>query len=991
MARQRNMQRPKAGAARGKYLDEIEFVRNCFVLVPRNGEPFHTAIYIDDNAASEQPRVFCSCSKGGYASCEHAARLSRAWSALKAHCGESAPYEAMEQSRFAGIFVALAKVYPWVIDNCDIKRSAAKPPAATVERHDRPVIEYRSTGGDFERFCGRMSAAGAHDCLSGLMRKAEGFALSDMERAMASAGHWTTRRAKENSVWYRFMYHLWREYGEGDGIVIAGHVAAGNGDFHLVLRREKQSGWRARVWIPREFISSILKLLSQDPRCENPYRLIREQCEIRFSVIFRDKPAAVRFIPFVEVIDETRAVVRANIEDRICYGNLIFFERLNRFQPLSNASLGILSQHWDRPRDIPLAESSLFIEKNLSFFSFEPQSAGPVLDLFSAGGGDDLGRIEGARIIQGFDRIELTPTRIGMDSCELSAMYISGDTAVPLSDIIDARNSGRRFIAAGGCIFDLKTVALARLGKAVASTGKEKGLKLSRAALLQLRAGGALRLSLDESLPGAAALRSMMELRPARPLNPLRGLKSMLRPYQKNGVSWLLFLWDNAFGGLLCDEMGLGKTHQVLGLIAALREQRDEYGPCLVVCPSTVLPHWQRLATQYAPGMRANAVHGIARDWDVADISDIIITTYGIVRADGEQIAHCRFALAIFDEAQNIKNPSAQVSIAARMVAARVKICLTGTPVENSTADLKALMDLVMPEYLGDDEGFVRDFVQPIEEGDDTTVRTNLRRLTEPFVLRRMKRAVLDDLPPKIEDIYTCGLHREQHALYRELVDTRGGPLLAALRNNTAPIPYIDILSLLTHLKQLCDHPAVLAKKPADFERHQSGKWELFCELLEELLGSGQKAVVYSQYLDMIEIIRRYLQSRDIGHAVLTGASRKRGEIVQHFADDDRCRVFVGSLKAGGSGIDLTAASAVIHYDRWWNAAREDQATDRVHRIGQTRGVQVLKLVTKNTLEEKIHSLIESRRELARSVLAEDSPDTIKSFSRHELIEILRY
>jgi SNF2 family DNA or RNA helicase len=248
---------------------------------------------------------------------------------------------------------------------------------------------------------------------------------------------------------------------------------------------------------------------------------------------------------------------------------------------------------------------------------------------------------------------------------------------------------------------------------------------------------------------------------------------------------------------------------------------------------------------------------------------------------------------------------------------------------------------------------------------------------------------VLTELPAKIEDLRTCRLSDDQVKLYRDAVEKRGRDLRKVLEADGQPVPYMHIFALLNLLKQICNHPALVEKDTDSYDRYGSGKWDLFCELLVESLDSGQKVVIYSQYLAMIEIIEAFLQELKVGYVSLTGKSRNRGAIIQRFNEARDCRVYVGSLKAGGTGIDLVAASVVIHYDRWWNAAREDQATDRVHRIGQRRGVQVFKLVTEGTLEEKIAALIAKKRLLMESVVKEDDPGLLKSFTREELIDLM--
>ncbi|MEW6325977.1 MAG: DEAD/DEAH box helicase [Thermodesulfobacteriota bacterium] len=445
----------------------------------------------------------------------------------------------------------------------------------------------------------------------------------------------------------------------------------------------------------------------------------------------------------------------------------------------------------------------------------------------------------------------------------------------------------------------------------------------------------------------------MLELKPARPLPELKGLTSALRPYQTLGVEWLLFLFENSLGGLLCDDMGLGKTHQVMALMLWLREHGGVKEPFLVVCPTTVLSHWSHKIFVHAQELKAAVFHGGQRDLEeTLRGSDVLITSYGILRNNIERLKHIPFPLAIFDEIQNIKNPQTLAYEAARDLRATMKLGLTGTPIENHLGELKALLDLTVPGYLGTDEDFDSLYAKPIELDLTSTRRKALSRLISPFTLRRLKKTVLTELPEKIEDIRTCNLADDQIRLYRDAVSSRGEGLIDVLKRGEEPVPYMHIFALLNLLKQICDHPALVEGRVDDFERYQSGKWELFKEIVHEGLDSGQKIVIYSQFRGMIRIIERFLQGLGVGFVTLTGETRKRGQIISRFNEDPDCRLYVGSLKAGGVGVDLVAASVVIHYDRWWNAAKEDQATDRVHRIGQRRGVQVFKLVTEGTLEE---------------------------------------
>jgi SNF2 family DNA or RNA helicase len=456
------------------------------------------------------------------------------------------------------------------------------------------------------------------------------------------------------------------------------------------------------------------------------------------------------------------------------------------------------------------------------------------------------------------------------------------------------------------------------------------------------------------------------------------------------GAEWLWFLFENGFGGLLCDDMGLGKTHQIMALMTGLCSEYEEIGPFIVICPTTVISHWQKKIAEHAPALKAGVYHGGERNLDsLLKECNTVLTSYGILMRDIKQIERVAFALSVYDEIQHIKNPATRTFRAAEALRAQMKIGLTGTPIENTITELKALMDVTTPGYLGTDGDFTKRYVNTIEQMQNTARRRELSRLVSPFTLRRLKQSVLTELPAKIEDLRTCRLSEDQVKLYRDAVKDRGRDLMKVLELAEQPVPYMHIFALLNLLKQICDHPAIVEHDLDNYDRYRSGKWDLFCELLAESLDSDQKVVIYSQYLSMIDIITAHLQDQRVGFVSLTGKSRNRGAIIAQFNEHPDCRVYVGSLKAGGTGIDLVAASVVIHYDRWWNAAKEDQATDRVHRIGQRKGVQVFKLVTEGTLEERIAAIIDKKRQLLNSVVKEDDPGLLKSFTREELIELL--
>ena len=465
-------------------------------------------------------------------------------------------------------------------------------------------------------------------------------------------------------------------------------------------------------------------------------------------------------------------------------------------------------------------------------------------------------------------------------------------------------------------------------------------------------------------------------------------LKASLWPYQEIGIKWLWFLYVNNLSGLLCDDMGLGKTHQSMALIAAIHKEKNF--KFLVVCPTSVIYHWEELLKKFLPSIRVYVYHGVYRKLDkFTKDCDLLLTSYGIIRSEKDKLKKLKFELAIFDEIQIAKNINSLTHRALSNINATMRLGLTGTPIENYLIELKSIFDVVLPTYLPSVSVFKEFFVTPIEKGNDLQRQKLLKKLIKPFILRRRKKDVLFDLPEKIEEIAYTDLSSEQRHLYNEIIAQSKKTIIKDLKDGTKKVSYIHIFSLLTKLKQVCDHPSLILKDIDKYTDHESGKFELFIELLNEAKESSQKVVVFSQYLNMIEIIKKYLKKKSIGYACITGATKKRFKEIKKFKEDPECLVFVASLLAAGVGIDLSAGSVVIHFDRWWNPAKENQATDRVHRIGQNRGVQVFKLVTKNTIEERIHTIIERKKHLIEETIGVDEADQIKSLTREDLIEVL--
>jgi superfamily II DNA or RNA helicase len=452
-----------------------------------------------------------------------------------------------------------------------------------------------------------------------------------------------------------------------------------------------------------------------------------------------------------------------------------------------------------------------------------------------------------------------------------------------------------------------------------------------------------------------------------------------LRPYQQRGVSWLAFLSGLGLGACLADDMGLGKTVQLLALLLAEREawppaKRRRHPPTLLICPMSVTGNWEREAQRFAPSLGVIVHHGPGRlDGPAfaraAARSDLVITTYALALRDRDRLATVAWDRVVLDEAQHIKTIDTKQTRAIRALPARHRVALTGTPVENRLTELHSLLDFLNPGMLGPAATFKRSIATPIERFRDPKATARLRRATAPFILRRLKtdRSIISDLPDKLEMRVDCQLTREQATLYQAVVEEMLDKAAAAEGIERSAV----ILGALTKLKQVCNHPAHLLKDRSALPG-RSGKLTRVEELLAEAVGQGDRALCFTQFTEFGHMLQRHLQER-LGTEVmfLHGGTRKsaRDEMVERFQGADGPSIFVLSLKAGGTGLNLTAANHVVHVDRWWNPAVEDQATDRAFRIGQTKTVQVRKLTCVGTVEERIDALIAQKKDLAERVV----------------------
>jgi superfamily II DNA or RNA helicase len=464
-----------------------------------------------------------------------------------------------------------------------------------------------------------------------------------------------------------------------------------------------------------------------------------------------------------------------------------------------------------------------------------------------------------------------------------------------------------------------------------------------------------------------AALRSLVT--PPASAPRLGELETRLRDYQKQGVEWLWRLAEGKLGGILADEMGLGKTVQTLAFLRA----RSGKGPALIVCPTSLITNWRNETQRFTPELRVLVVEGPDRHTQFGKISecDVVLTSYALLQRDAEKYKPIEFSTVVLDEAQHIKNPDTQNAQAAFALRARHRFVLTGTPMENSVRDLWSLMNFVLPGYLGSRADFRERYEQPLARGAAPEIQRRLARRMRPFLLRRKKSDVAKDLPEKLEQVVVCDLKAPQRAAYDGLLrEVQAG--LATEKGDAGAVRMKMLLGLL-RLRQVCCDLRLLdregGKTAAD-----SAKLELFEELIEEAIDGGHRVLVFSQFVSMLALLRERLEADKIPFSYLDGQTKERQAVVDQFQSNPGIPIFLMSLKAGGVGLNLSAADTVIHFDPWWNYAAESQATDRAHRIGQTCVVTAYKLIARDTVEEKILKLQAKKRSASEGIIGSEEP-----------------
>ena len=592
-------------------------------------------------------------------------------------------------------------------------------------------------------------------------------------------------------------------------------------------------------------------------------------------------------------------------------------------------------------------------------------------------------RIPGGRIVAsvGFTS--------GVDWFDVDVGFDLGGRHVPATAVLATWRAGRRYLSFDdGSLARLPTTWLQRHG---AATEEIREMRAARGGRLGAYAASLAAGLLEEADPGHAAAAAPwreaarrlqdFERIPDRALPA--GVTATLRDYQHRGYRWLAAMRDLGLSGVLADDMGLGKTLQTLVLLADTHADRDG-PPSLVVAPTSVIHNWVAEAARFTPNLRVALFYGASRGAVPEDV-DVVVTSYALLRLD--PLLERPWRYAVLDEAQFIKNPTSQVARAARDLEARHRLALTGTPMENHLVELWSIFQFLMAGFFGSRAAFERRYAMPIQKKQDDVALDAMRRRIRPFILRRLKSEVASELPPRTEQVLYCELGPAQRRLYEAVRETYRDQVfehvdVAGIERST-----IQVLEALTRLRQACCHPQLLPF-PEARRVHSSAKLDLLSELLDEMLAEGHRALVFSQWPSLLKFVAADLDARAIDYLYLDGGTRNRGDLQTRWNEEDGPPVFLISLKAGGTGMNLTGADHVIHLDPWWNPQAEAQATDRAHRIGQTRPVMVYKLVARDTAEEKILELQARKRALFDAAVDTDRLEVDK-FSRDDLVAVL--
>ena len=580
----------------------------------------------------------------------------------------------------------------------------------------------------------------------------------------------------------------------------------------------------------------------------------------------------------------------------------------------------------------------------------------------------------------------------GIDWFEVRGGLEFGDSVAPLPELLKAIQRGENMVRLDDGTYGMLPEDWLRQFGMLAGLGSTAGdhvrFRRSQAGLLDVLLAGQPQVSFDENF--ARIRRELAGFGGIQAASQPAAFCGQLRGYQREGLGWMLFLQRFGFGGCLADDMGVGKTAQVLALLQTRRDLRASSngngagapGPSLVVVPRSLVFNWKQEAARFTPDLRVLDHTGLGRSMENFGAHDVILTTYGTLRRDAPAFRDFPFDYVVLDEAQAIKNAQTESAKAARLLQAGHRLALSGTPIENHLGELWSLFEFLNPGMLGAASVFklggdaIRD--------PDTEMKQLLARALRPFILRRTKEQVVSELPPKLEQTLYCEMEEEQGRLYDELRRHYRDTLMKRIDTEGMAKSKMHVLEALLRLRQAACHPALLDKERA---AQPSAKLDMLLPQLEEVLQEGHKALVFSQFTSFLSIVRKHLDSRKLSYEYLDGRTRDRQARVERFQTDPGCKLFLISLKAGGLGLNLTAADYVFLLDPWWNPAVEAQAIDRTHRIGQHRSVFAYRLIARDTVEEKVLALQNTKRDLADAIINADN-SLIQKLSRED-IELL--
>jgi SNF2 family DNA or RNA helicase len=582
----------------------------------------------------------------------------------------------------------------------------------------------------------------------------------------------------------------------------------------------------------------------------------------------------------------------------------------------------------------------------------------------------------------------------GVDWLSLDMSFSAEGVVVDEDELRAALEKGRHLVKLKDGTFapvrvDEVREILDRMAEIVAGTGSAARVPLSQAG----RVSDLLRLVGSHSISPQAKelLRKFQEIGEIEPIAKPRNLRvAQFRDYQKRGFSWLVFLHQLGIGGILADDMGLGKTLQAIALLCWVKNKSKSHKPSLVVAPTSVVPNWAREIEKFAPSLSTLLWQGPDRHEQKSMLEDVdvVITSYALLRRDEEVLREHEFCYVILDEAQHIKNPLSATARAAKRLKSERRLALTGTPIENRLSEIWSIMDFVSPGLLGSLKTFEEKYARPVERGDAETIQ-KLRAIVRPFVLRRTKSEVAPELPAKIEQDIIVPLADDQAKLYKQILAQVRASVLSEVEKQGVAKAHIQILAALTRLRQVACDPrlAKMNAREGEWNDETSGKLSALREILQEAKAGGHRVLVFSQFVEMLQLIKAALDQDGIVYEYIDGSTKDRQQRIDRFNADESVDAFLISLKAGGTGLNLTGADTVVHFDPWWNPAVEDQATDRAHRIGQNKVVTVYRLIAKGTVEEKILQLSGKKRELVANVLTTEGTP-LKGLTKQDIDEL---